>query len=201
MYAQNDPGNFFDPNGREVVANYYRDSGIMQVRDLDTGEVRYATNGFSGGWAHAQYGGPVPDGNYAILFHPNPDGRFRLERYDNRFGDDRTPEGRSQIRLHLGTMSSGCITLARNSCNASVMESIRDTRTTTATIREGGLISNGTEETTSYGLLSVHSEGGYRFNQETGAVTYEYQHYETGSRIPRTVSEHVCTVKEDGTCE
>jgi len=202
-YARNDPIDFFDPNGQEVEANYYRDAGLLQVTDRDTGETRWATNGFSGGWVRGWYGGPVPEGGYAILFHPNEDGRFRLERYDDNFGDDRTPEGRSEIRLHLGTMSLGCITLERNSCNASVLEFIRDTRTTTATIRRGGLggLLGATEETTSYGYLRVHAQSGFRFNQRTGEVTFEYEYYRTGTRIPEIVEEPVCTIREDGSCE
>lgn len=199
QYALNNPIANNDASGRRVIANFYRDSGLVVAVDLDSGE-RVIAWGFSGGWYRDVYGGPVPDGSYTIL-QGKDSNHYRLERNDRNFGDDATPEGRSQLRLHpRGTISLGCITCNGELGGDELGELIEGTENTFHTEVESqsrNPFASRRESLVNYGTLRVHSTGAYQFNTETREVTREVTH--TGSRLPTT--EHVCTFNDEGKCE
>ncbi|MBL8537378.1 MAG: hypothetical protein JNM59_08230 [Hyphomonadaceae bacterium] len=210
-YVMNDPLTFADPTGREVEVYYYRDSGIVSARDVDTGEAAYS-HAFSGGTAiesgtgRRLEGGPLPVGDYAILDQRRNPAFLRLEMLDDNFGDDATPGGRSNLRLHVGTISLGCITMCREHGDA-VMSLIQRTETSETEVQRNrpnpfafGNLSPRTESATNYGTLRVRNTGALRVNTETGEVTRVTRTTGAGSRLSREVSEHVCTFGDDGTC-
>ena len=69
----------------------------------------------------------LPNGVYDILdnssdSNANHSTWFRLDRVDDtRYNDKDEETGRSGFRLHLGTMSFGCVTINKNQVNAEEM--------------------------------------------------------------------------------
>ncbi|MCL4765809.1 MAG: DUF637 domain-containing protein [Hyphomicrobiaceae bacterium] len=90
----------------EFGAIYRRSAGELSVRDLDTGETAKGKL-FSGTGPKNE----VPLGVYDILERGGggPE-QFRLEPWDNAYGDDYTDTGTGLLRLHGPGRSFGCIT-------------------------------------------------------------------------------------------
>ena len=148
----------------------------MVARDLDSGQVQYA-HAISGGTSNGYYGAPIPAGSYAILAGKN-DNFYRLERYDRNFGDDETPEGRTELRLHpAGTVSVGCITCEAGRGGDGIGGMLQGTRKSTASVNYKGhnpfnsSYWSGKEIVAKYGNITVRASGPYRYNDKTGVLS------------------------------
>jgi len=133
-YVKNDPVNFVDPTGLRVAAIFSRTSNSFFVYDEDTRQAVFS-RAFSGTVSNpALTAGPIPPGQYSILERAGRDQWFRLERQDGNFGDDKTPEGRTSLRLHGPGLTIGCI-----ACNEidRVSPLIEGTSTGTAQVESG----------------------------------------------------------------
>ena len=158
-YANNNPYKFVDPDGREVRAIYNNQTKTLSVRDIDTKE-RIAINAFSGGsYFHGDFE-PIPEGRYAILFHPK-ETHYRLEAIDSKFGDDKVEgNGRSEFRLHYygGGVSEGCIAASSNEEFGQVRSLLERTKTSTTSVdsKSFSLFNNkSSESSVRYGELLV----------------------------------------------
>lgn len=192
-YVGGDPVNMMDPSGLKVEAIYDRQSGIIFVRDLDTSLMFGATEVITG----IHKGGPLPRENYDILKQDrNPD-FLRLEARDRKYGDDSvtSPTGkeRTELRLHTGTVSYGCITMCNASQGDAVMSAIRST-SRTDTVQVGSKSRNPfasqTETAVRYGSisvvddrLSINSDGVMQYTQSNGEIL------------------DLCTLKGSGSCQ
>ena len=77
----------------------------------------------------------VPNGDYDILGHPDPD-FFRLEPVDGEYGDDtHAGTGRDKFRLYRPGWTIGCIAADENSSWAKARDMIRATKTDTVEVR------------------------------------------------------------------
>ena len=193
-YVKDDPVDHADPSGTAVDAVFYQDAGLVIATDSFTGETRYAS-AFSGG---GLMGAPIPAGNYAILAGKD-DNHYRLERYDNHFGDDATPEGRSLLRFHPhGSISLGCITCHPGKGGDGIGTMLEGTTKSKSTVEYHGYnpFHGRTESLTNFGTMRVVEHSNYHFNQKTHEVTRTVM--QLGSRIPR--EKHVCSVGSDGKC-
>lgn len=196
-YARNDPVNMKDPTGEETTVIFYADQGLVLARDNDTGEQRWAS-AFSGGTSNGFQGGPIPGGDYAILAGRS-DNSYRLERYDTHFGNDRTPEGRTDLRFHpTGTRSLGCITCHPGKGGVGVGGLLRNTRTGSATVDYRGRnpLHGNTETVRRFGHMRVSWGSNMRFDPDSMRVSVHHPGDET--HAPRT--EYRCTVQSDGRC-
>lgn len=194
-YAKEDPVDYTDPSGTAVSAVFYQDAGLVVATDSSTHETRYAS-AFSGGGI---MGGPIPVGRYAILAGKD-DNHYRLERYDNHFGDDATPEGRTLLRFHPhGSISLGCITCHPGKGGDGIGAMLQQTAKGQSAVEYHGrrLFHAKTESIVSFGTMTVVKNSNYQFNSLTNEVTKTVM--PTGTRIPRNV--HVCTVDKDGKCQ
>ncbi len=213
-YVGNDPINGIDPFGLEVQAYYSPSNGRLLMYDLDTRAFATSNNWFTGlpGRTVSQERGPVPAGTYSILERggntPNGYRWYRLEANDGNFGDD-SYKGRTEIRLHPGNTSYGCVTCAMNSEGKSPEyekfdDLLQNTATGTAKVDRKGKYAFGRSETvTDYGTLGVLPDGlSLNFNNETGEFRIKGElSAVTGSLISRDVDVKVCTVNADeGTC-
>jgi RHS repeat-associated protein len=118
-YVGDDPINWVDPLGLLVEGTYNKVTGVLFLRDVDTGEA--ASGNFHSGQDGVNdsnlTGGPIPSGNYDILAHPTPN-RYRLDLDDgsrNDRNDKGDGTGRDKFRIHgpgsnAGSDSEGCIT-------------------------------------------------------------------------------------------
>lgn len=196
-YIGNDSANGRDPTGTQVQATFYEDSGLVIARDIDTGQI-VSASAFSGGTSNGWYGAPIPVGNYAILAGKDSN-HYRLERLDDHFGDDQTPEGRSQLRFHPhGTISVGCITCHPGLGGDAVGDLLAGTRTGVATVEYMGknLFHSNTENVTQYGVMQVVADGPYRFDKRTNAVSIV-----TPARKNRKAkTRYLCTLGAHGAC-
>ncbi len=133
-YVGDDPVDNDDPSGTAVDAVFYKDAELVIATDSFTHETRYAS-AFSGG---GLMGAPIPAGNYAILAGKD-DNHYRLERYDSHFGDDATPEGRTELRFHPhGSISLGCITCHPGEGGDGIGEMLRGTDKTKTKVEYHG---------------------------------------------------------------
>ena len=149
----------------QLGAKYRLSTGVLSMTDQDSGlsvqgKFKVATEG----------GMPLTPGEYDILEGPN--GRYRLERIDKLYGDDRdATTGQVNIRLHGPGNSLGCLTADSAKDWTPVNAILKFTSTTTATVYditdigailkgynpgyESTRIYKGTVEIKKYGRLSV----------------------------------------------
>jgi len=95
-----------DPSGLLVHGTYSKSTGMVTLRDQDSGQVvRYAAE--SGG---KPFGDPIPNGTYEILERKGRPDFFRLDPLDENLRDDRDDvTGRDRFRLHKPGRTIGCI--------------------------------------------------------------------------------------------
>lgn len=195
-YASNNPYKFKDPDGREVVAFYSNDNGALFMMDGERGAWAFI-EAESGG---KPFGAPVPAGTYSILERAGRDSYYRLERRDGRFGDDATPEGRTNLRLHGPGRTIGCIAVCSTAEMGAIDRMLQKTSTGTAQVDDKSLLGRITgrrESLKSFGTLRALPSGmSLGFDSSSGEVSVRWA--ETGSRIPK--QKVLCTVK-DGACK
>lgn len=195
-YANNNPYRFTDPNGREVVGIYSNDNNSLFMVDKETRAWAFV-EAESGG---KPFGGPTPAGVYSVLERAGRAGFYRLERQDADFGDDRTPDGRTNLRLHGPGRTIGCISVCTQSGFLEIERILKQTSTSTVQVNDKSLRGRlgGRKETLkNFGTMHVLSVGSsLRFDSSTGKVSIRWT--ETGSLIPK--EKLVCTVK-DGACK
>jgi uncharacterized protein RhaS with RHS repeats len=197
VYAENNPYKFKDPDGRAVVAFYANDNRSLFMVDQDSRAFAFV-EAESGG---KPFGAPVPSGSYSILERAGRDGFYRLESRDAKFGDDATPDGRTNLRLHGPGRTIGCVSVCTNDGFAKIRGLLDSTATGKENVQDKSILGKllGRQETlTSYGSMQVLSSGQtLKFDAKSGAVSIETTR--TGSRIPdRQV---ICTVQKDGGCK
>jgi RHS repeat-associated protein len=108
-YVENDPINSTDPHGLYVHASFSKSAHLVTVLDLSTGALASA-GAFSGDSSHD----PIPNGLFEILYRGGDS--FRLDKCDAHPHDDHDDDTeRGRFRLHLGTISWGCITVSNSS--------------------------------------------------------------------------------------
>lgn len=130
-YAGGNPLSFIDPLGLRVTATYDHATGNVYIADDSTGAF-YTLPAGSGG---NPWGDPIPNGDYDILGHPDPD-FFRLEPVDGGYGDDtHAATGRDKFRLHKPGRTIGCIAADEKNSWAKARDMIRATKTDTVGVR------------------------------------------------------------------
>ena len=150
-----------------------------------------------------RWGGQINPGRHEIHQYRDRADKHRLERFDSNFGDDWTPEGRSELRLHspgVFNMTTGCIKICTEEETARVTSIIQNTSTTTLEVasQSDRPFASSIETLRTYGTLRVLPNG-YSLIQDprTGAVNI--QGVPTGSRIERTICTF-CTFDKEGRC-
>ena len=194
-YANNNPYKFIDPDGREVWGAYSNDSGSLFMVDLETKSAAFV-RAESGG---KPFGDPVPAGDYLILSRAGRDGFYRLERRDSNFGDDRTPEGRSLLRLHGPGRTTGCISVCEPGPFRGIDGMLKRTSTSSTQVDDKswrGRITGAKETLANFGTMRVLPSGVSLNVSKSGEVSARWT--ETGSRIVK--KETLCTIK-DGKCQ
>ncbi len=115
-YVGNRPVDNVDPFGLVVKGLFDRRSGILTLKDLDTGET-VTVQAYSGtgdainrpNRENDKNKGPIPAGRYDILAGPDKE-FYRLDAIDSwRRNDRHEPTGREEFRLHIPGASIGCI--------------------------------------------------------------------------------------------
>jgi RHS repeat-associated protein len=197
-YVGNDPMNHVDSDGQRAFAIYSHHQRLLFVYDAENRQAALvaANSSMTDGSR-----GPTPPGTYAILERRGLDHYYRLERSDNNFGDDRTPEGREGLRMHgLGRgINVGCISILREADARRVWSILDHTRTTTSQVNRGGIgaILGMKENVRNFGTLRVIGRDvQLNYNQKTGTVSWEEKSV-TGTRLSRTI----CTFGKDGKCD
>ncbi|EGP18698.1 RHS repeat-associated core domain-containing protein, partial [Halomonas sp. TD01] len=147
------PTGMVDPLGLEVVGTFDVSTGDLMLIDSNTGvETRGVFR--SGG---VPYGEPIPNGEYDILEHPDPD-FFRLEPRDSNYGDDIHEEsGRDLFRLHRPGMTIGCIAAKDSSNWLEVREAVLSTATDSVAVnsKSRNPFSSRKEQLIRYGRIKV----------------------------------------------
>ena len=195
-YANNNPYRFTDPDGRAVVGLYSNDTDSLFMKDSSTGAWAFV-QAESGG---KPFGDPIPAGYYSILERAGKASYYRLERHDSNYGDDDTPEGRDELRLHGPGRTIGCVAVCTIPETNAIDRMLKSTRTGQVKVDDKsikGRLTGAKETLKSYGTLRVLPTGSsLRYDAKSGRVSIQWS--ETGSRIKR--SQTVCTVK-DGSCK
>ena len=124
-YVEGNPLSFIDPMGLWITATYDQKTGNLYVYDDTTGTM--TTGSFESGGK--PWGASIPNGDYDLLGHPDPD-FFRLEPVDSSYGDDTDSRtGRDKFRLHRPGRTLGCIAATDRSSWDQIRDLIRNTRT------------------------------------------------------------------------
>jgi uncharacterized protein RhaS with RHS repeats len=139
-YVGNDPVNKVDPDGQEARLIY--DGRLLFGVDLDSRQafIARADSGLHG--SASVFGGRIPNGTYSVLNHPTNESRppwYRLERHDSNFGDDATPEGRTQLRLHGPGSTIGCIEICTSESAQQAGKLLSGTSTSSTSVASGGI--------------------------------------------------------------
>ena len=152
-YVGGNPVSFVDPLGLWITATYDQASGNLHVYDSVTDSL--TTSKFSSGGK--PWGDPIPNGDYDILQHPDPD-FYRLEPVDTKYGDDTDKRtGRDKFRLHKPGRTIGCIAAEENNSWENVRNLIRSTSSDQVDVRSKSRnpFSSSIEKLTRYGRLTV----------------------------------------------
>ena len=176
VFCGNNPVNFVDPDGCDVSAVLDTTANTLTVTDLDT-KQKITVSAFTGG--HSFNGKitqpntgkelPAPAGVYFITDNPNPNpnhvGWYGLIRNDKRlddYNDDGCKGSNTEgIRLHLGQLSWGCVTVDQNQPNAaalwgSIQTLINNTKKgDPIDFITGPHVWNGTKQMPNYGFLTI----------------------------------------------
>jgi len=157
-----------------LTGKYNRETGELTLTHTnpETSETKEIKGDFKSGngGKSTETNGPVPKGEYDILWHPR-DGFFRLEPVDSNYGDNKysrediaKAEGvdlskdikdRKNIGLHHPGNTQGCITSKDADQWQTIEAFINDSFKTKVTIDKGGFWNSGTEETIRYGRITV----------------------------------------------
>jgi RHS repeat-associated protein len=176
LYAMsgNDPISKADFLGLLVTAVLDRKNNTFTVTDNDT-KRSVTAQAFTGGHVSSNLTIispglpleiPAPGGVYNIVDNPNSglgkEDWYGLFMQDSRMDDylDDNGKERSGVRLHLGGVSHGCVTVNRYSRDAGkkwqeIRDTINSTKKEKMKFREGPHFWNGTGETTNYGTLTI----------------------------------------------
>jgi len=170
QYELSNPVNHVDASGMLVDMVFNRATGELTVRDRDNGKEMTLGKGcaFTGKAFGMNYD-PTPLGRYEILERKNREndekhvGWYRLDPFDSKPRNDKRDDpgegqGRTQIRLHPGTRSTGCITV-KDECRKKYdeMRKIIDGTKTETVTEENERYGKG-NNLTKYGNLIVIDE-------------------------------------------
>jgi hypothetical protein len=174
---------------------------MIFVVDRDTGAKAAATNVISGFGVTSNtssFSGPLPKGSYSLLEQGARPNFIRLEANDSHFGDDRVQgTERTNLRLHSGTLSLGCVTMCNKVQGEGVMNLIKGTKTSTSEVesKSRNPFASGTETVRQYGTL--YATDNYKISLDKNNVVH-VTWTQTGSRIEREIS---CTLQSGGGCK
>jgi RHS repeat-associated protein len=130
LYAGNgfNPVNVIDEDGDEVKGTFSKSTGILTLRDNDSGK-EVSGKYFTGGIA----GAPIPNGTYEILEQAQREGFYRLDLVDANPRNDvaELPDGstRDRFRLHGQGMSLGCVTACEGTDHSKIDKFLQNTKT------------------------------------------------------------------------
>ena len=130
LYAGNgyNPVNGVDEDGNEVKGTFSKSTGILTLRDNDSGK-EVSGKYFTGGIA----GAPIPNGTYEILEQAQREGFYRLDLVDVNPRNDvaELPDGstRDRFRLHGQGMSLGCVTACEGTDHSKIDKFLQNTKT------------------------------------------------------------------------
>ncbi|MCV2886480.1 hypothetical protein OE749_17425 [Aestuariibacter sp. AA17] len=152
-YANNNRYKYVDPDGEEVRAVYNIDTGVLIMRDRNTGQ-RIRVSAESGG---KPFGAPIEVGVYDILCTPR-ENFFRLEPLDVVYGNDtHDATGRDLFRLHEPGLTIGCIAAKGDEDWSQVNDMLSQTSTSEVTVnsKSRNPFASSTESSTRFGQLKV----------------------------------------------
>ena len=171
----NDPVTLIDPVGLLVTAVLDTKNNTLTITDNDTKESITA-QAFTGGYVRVKDGAiispgespqtPAPLGTYNIVDNPNPSpqksdwyGLFKQDILINDYCFDCLKE-RDGIRLHLGSLSHGCVTVSESQADAEkkwkkIREIINNTKKERIRFTKGRWFFTEEGETTKYGTLII----------------------------------------------
>ena len=173
-YVNNDPLNSIDPLGLLVTAVLDTKASTLTVTDDDT-KKSVTVQAFTGGHVNPDCsilspgtGNEIsaPGGAYNIVDNPNPRlgtgdwyGLFKQDKRMDDYFDDQGKQ-RSGVRLHLGGISHGCVTVSRCQPDADkkwkeIRDMINNTKKETLKFIKGPHWWNGEGETTKYGTITI----------------------------------------------
>ena len=130
LYAGNgyNPVNGVDEDGNEVKGTFSKSTGILTLRDNNSGK-EVSGKYFTGGIA----GAPIPNGTYEILEQAQREGFYRLDLVDVKPRNDvaELPDGstRDRFRLHGQGMSLGCVTACEGTDHSKIDKFLQNTKT------------------------------------------------------------------------
>ena len=120
--------NGVDEDGNEVKGTFSKSTGILTLRDNDSGK-EVSGKYFTGGIA----GAPIPNGTYEILEQAQREGFYRLDLVDVNPRNDvaELPDGstRDRFRLHGHGMSLGCVTACEGTDHSKIDKFLQNTKT------------------------------------------------------------------------
>jgi len=174
IFCNNAPQINSDPTGLLVEAVLDTKNNTLTVTDLDTKQTVTA-KAFTGG--EVQNDGkiackepgqkPAPKGTYLIVDQPNPKrtntdwfGLFKDDALVNDYTTDEDWSSRSGIRLHLGSLSKGCVTVNERENGGKtnwekIKSLIKSTKKSKLSFSEREYLPIPRRETTLYGTLTV----------------------------------------------
>jgi len=158
-YAYQNPAKYIDPYGLEVRIVYRRNTGRLTVTDVDTGRM-VSAQAFSGDVGFYE---PAPNGQYYVSDFPHlRENYYALVYQDERLNDvlEGVPSNynpdhdMSNIRLHLGYRSHGCVTVPEEGAEnwAAIQEMIENTSMGEPILFDGGRYPN-------YGTMTIQGNG------------------------------------------